>query len=128
MLTPDKINQLFDNHLKSLNDLLKEEGVDLCFDLTEDLQELKDAFKDSLNDMDAEVSLEEAMKVIEYNKNDLDAGVILPLLDDGDICDYMEEKDCLVIEVKGLMDSQRIKDFVNQNIYPYCLNDRESLK
>lgn len=128
MLTPDKINRLFDNHLKSLNDLLKEEGVDLCFDLTEGLQELEDAFKYSLDDMDAEVSLEEAMKVIEYNKHDLDAGEVLPLLDDDDICDYMEEKGCLVIEVKGLMDSQRIKDFVNENIYPYCLNDGEALK
>lgn len=128
MLTPEKVNRLFGLYIKGLNQTLSDKGVDLCFDLTEDLHDLENTFYDALGDIDDGISLEEAMKVIEYNKSELDADEILPLLDDSDICDYMEQKDCLVIEVKGMMDQQKIKDFVNENIYPYCMNDRETLK
>lgn len=128
MLTIEKVNRLFGLYIKGLNQTLSDKGVDLCFDLSEDLHDLENAFYDALGDIDTEIPLEEAMKVITHNKSELDAGEILPLLDDGDICDYMEEKDCLVIEVKGMVDQQKIKDFVNENIYPYCMNDGEALK
>ena len=128
MLQIEKVNKLFANYQKGLNDLLKEKGVDLCFDLTEDLHELENAFYEALGDADEDITLEQAMKVITYNKSELDADEVLPLLDDGDICDYMEEKDCLVIEIKGMVDRQKIKDFVNENIYPYSMNDGAALK
>lgn len=128
MPTTEKVDKLFAAHLKDLKAVLKEQGVDLCFDLTSELTDLEEAFTDALANIDTDISLEEAMTAIEYHKDDLCANEILPLLDDGDICDYMEEKDCLVIEVKGMTDKQKLKDFVNENIYPYCLNDRAALK
>ena len=135
MLTIEKVNRLFDLHLKELKSLLKEKGVDLCFDLTEDLHDLENAFYDALGDIDTEIPLEEAMKVIAYNKSELDAGEILPLLDADEIRDYADEirdyaegNDCLVIKVDGMVDRQKIKDFVNENIYPYSMNDGAALK
>ena len=93
--------------------------------MLDELAALDKEFKEDLSEFAfTELPLD---KAIEKVKEDAYFSDIVDAFDESDMLDHLEDKGYICIKVDGTMDQQRLKDFVNQNIYPYNVNSREAL-
>lgn len=98
-----------------------------------ELSTAEDDLEEALMDMKDEAGEEDFDSILERLK-DLEPETyqqeeLLQLVtDESLIMERAKESSCLLLEVNSLADREKLQEFINNNIYPYCINSRSGVQ
>jgi len=120
--TLEKVKATFAEYQDKVEAILKDY---LCDDLGmfTELAAADEGFLQDVADLDEKQSFEDMIdEVLDHPKKGVDD--LLKHLDSDDVRKYCEiDLNCIILEVQGADDRDKLEAFIKQNIYPYNIND-----
>lgn len=120
--TLEKVKAAFAEYQDKVEAILKDY---LCDDpgMFTELAAADEGFLNDVADLDEKQSFEDMIdEVLDFPKKSVTD--LLKHLDSYDVRKYCEEDlNCIILEVRGAADRDKLEAFIKQNIYPYNIND-----
>lgn len=116
----EKLQDAFKKYADNVGEILDDYVVGNDGLFTE-LASAEEDFKDRIDELVPEAVTVESIKE-QLDEEEIEVNDLLALIDTGDIADYLEAEGYVIIKVEGMMDREKLRQFISQNIYPYCVN------
>lgn len=95
------------------------------------LKEIETDFENTCDDIeqvfDEGMSYNEVIKKLEGMKDKIYARDLLPLMDNSDLCEYLQQDGFQVFKIDGIVNQGKLEDFLCSEIYPSYNEQRANL-
>lgn len=85
-------------------------------------------FEKAIEDLEIESDFKSIVEQLrEMDSSDIDTSKILEVLDEDEVRDWVNGDGYLTIKVEGMEDTNKLEEFIRENIYPYNINSLQNI-
>ena len=111
-----EVMQLLAAHKETVQAIVSDylEGGEMFKEIEKDFDDTCDAIEQVF---DEGMSYDEVIKQLENVKNEIEPGDLLPLIDNSDLCEYLQQDGFQVFKIDGIVNQGKLEDFLCSEIY-----------